>query len=788
MKRLLFLGLMGLAALFFSSCTQHSGNHKRVVVLHSYGNEGSEGRPFRHYMKERFRDLGVDAEIHHLYLNLVRELPSFMEVEHQQEYADSLRKWNPEILLVNGDAALRWLTKTTTEEQPSPASTQIKQLFTQVPVVLAGINVLDRGIFNMYSNVTGFEDLIDVQKNLQIALQISGGQSVTIELDNNDYDAKLKKQIFSQISDARRYINNSDFHIDAEDSKALKKNYPGIPVVNFLSAYEPETNRQYTSDLYTEEEAGREDGIQRFRRYLDICKEPNQAQLQVKYDIFSNTFIQHSMNPQFTCIRHQFDEENRYILGGFFSSMETQINDQVNYAAQILEGATPKSLPLTHHEKDYYLDYKAMKLYKPESLHYDDWKNRFHIINAPFPSRHPILHGFLVILVLLLLLALLSFLCYRIVKLYMRTDRKYIKELKKENERRNLTLASADAHLWYIDNGELMLSNHIVEKYHLEKKQHLASFRHFVLPDSLASLETLYDYALHKGKNKIRLHLSWDGTQENTHWYEMIYQVDNDNISQKRIMGISVQIDDIVETEQRLNDIQHKINESDQKQSFLNSISHDLRTPLNAVTGFAQLITSPDLEFSPEELSEFNIAIHENSDLMKKMITSVIEQSENYDNDLVVKPLKSSASLFVKRVYQTHQILVPTHLNLIMEQDSPDRAIYIDPNKTRLVLNNFVGNAFKFTPSGHITIGWKYLPETEEVLIYCKDTGVGLSPEDQERVFERYYKAQETDKGTGLGLNISRTLIENQGGIIGVESELGKGSTFWFKFKEYKGE
>ena len=97
-------------------------------------------------------------------------------------------------------------------------------------------------------------------------------------------------------------------------------------------------------------------------------------------------------------------------------------------------------------------------------------------------------------------------------------------------------------------------------------------------------------------------------------------------------------------------------------------------------------------------------------------------------------------------------------------------------------MNNFLSNAFKFTPEGSVTIGWKKIADTTEVEFYCQDTGIGVSEENVKHLFDRFYKVSEKSIGTGLGLNISRTIIEKQGGIIGVESKIGHGSRFWFRF------
>lgn len=747
--------------LLLGSCKEETPDTpaRRVAVIHALGDTGAEGQPFKDYMAAQFKKKGIHAEINHLYLNLVKEPMESNEASHQAGYARKLQEWNPEVILVNQDKALEWVLRAQDTTRTAKTDAELRKLLSTVPTVVAGINLLDAEQIGHYANMTGFEDPLDLAENLKMACEISGGTTVHIELDHNAYDQKLRSVLNRQLKQ--------------KDVKAT---------VTFLSAADPETSP--LDSLETTPENG---GL-RANQFLMDCKDPKLPQLQVKYDTYSNTFIKHSEIPQFTAIRTQFGDDSHHLLGGYFSSMETQIDDQVDYAVKILNGVNAKSLALAKHQKQYLMDYRAMQAYKPEALQYGDWSDRYQILNVPFSTKHPVLYKFLLLALGMAVLAGLTLVSYLLYHWNTRKERKALKDVMEEHRQRSESVNASDAYIWYLKEDSIRISSIVMTRYHLEKKLDKHIFQQYVVSDSQSSLDELYNYTEHRGKNKIRLHLSWTGKPEDIHWYELRYVVEKENILQKQIMGVAVRIDDIIETESKLLDIQEHLNEVEQKQNFLNSISHDLRTPLNAVTGFAQLLTSDDMDLSAQETREYCQSILENSDMMKNMINSVMQDNDNYEDPKSYSPLKVSASLFVKQVYQTHQILVPSHLKLRLELPEEDHLLFIDPGKTRLVVNNFVGNAFKFTYTGSITLGWKYLAESQEVMIYCKDTGIGLSAEDQEKVFDRYYKANENAKGTGLGLNISQTIIEKQNGTIGVDSTQGKGSTFWFKFKEYKVE
>lgn len=762
-----------------SESQRNAAPKRSVVVLHSVEDKGQEGAPFKQLMEKEFNKHHMQVDIHHLYVDLHHIPVSENLALYGKAYTDSLRKWKPEVMLVNEDPVMNLIFEVydrCSQNNARETEQVLDRWFHSVPMVIAGQTNLRKDLYNQYANITGFEDVIELEQNVWFFNQVTGAQNLSVVLDHEDFDDRLRTKLYQQLEMAKRYVNNGDFHLRSLQPSYLKTQFKGAPVVSFYSMRDLDRNKA---------EDREQDEIYSFEKLMENSKRG--FHLQVKYDVESNTLIDHAHNPQFTAIRRQFNEENPKFLGGFFSSMETQIQDQVGYAVQILKGAAPKSLALSRHAQDFHLDYRAMQAFSPAPLRYGDWKDKAIILNAPLRERQAALFYLMVIAGVLCIGALTWQLFKYMMRLYRKEDVEMLHKLEREDERRKLTLATADAHLWYFEDKVLHISKEMASAFGVNESIPAETLLSYVLDDSKLAVDVLTNLKEHLGRNKIRLHIAWGKKKKHTHWYELSFNCSRENMLNESLMGISINIDDVVAAEQKLQNIQEEINESDQKQNFLNNISHDLRTPLGAVTGFAQLISSEDMDFSPEELAEFNNAISENSVMMQKMIASVIEQSQTDSAELLIKPLKCSTAQLMKQVYKTHQVLVPHHLELNLESEETDRSVWIDPNKTRQVINNFISNAFKFTPLGSVTIGWKYLEETGEVLIYCRDTGIGVSEEDQKLLFDRFYKVHEKAKGTGLGLNISRTIIEKQGGTIGVDSTLGKGSTFWFRLKEYKG-
>ena len=344
-----------------------------------------------------------------------------------------------------------------------------------------------------------------------------------------------------------------------------------------------------------------------------------------------------------------------------------------------------------------------------------------------------------------------------------------------ENQLRDLIVDGADYTIWVIKGETMQFSSKFARRAHMPSaSMKLSQLATSVMPESKAAWDLFQSQYKKTGRHHLRLHFLFYDTP---HWYEFIYQAENDTTS-----GIMIQVDKTVARENEMKRLQEGIQEVALKQSFLSNISHDLRTPLNAVTGFTQLMTTDGIELSEEEMQEYNGLIQQNSELMLQMIDGVMMKSQIETDEVKMKPMDVSVTKFINDTYQTHSILAPANIAFNMVQDAPDCILSFDLHRTQQVINNFLSNAFKFTPEGSVTIGWERKPDTQEIEIYCQDTGIGVSKENAQHLFDRFYKVSEKSIGTGLGLNISRTIIEKQGGTIGVDSTIGKGSRFWFRF------
>ena len=211
------------------------------------------------------------------------------------------------------------------------------------------------------------------------------------------------------------------------------------------------------------------------------------------------------------------------------------------------------------------------------------------------------------------------------------------------------------------------------------------------------------------------------------------------------------------------------------KSAFLANMSHEIRTPLNAIVGFSTLLAESDDE---EEKKEYLRIIESSNEFLLQLIGDILDISkiESGKMEFIYTTLRLS-EIFAPQ-QQAFALRVAPDVKVIFESDGNDYCIVSEKTRLTQVLTNFLSNAVKFTSSGSIRFGYRLTDDG--IYVYVTDTGMGISKESQASIFNRFVKLNSFKQGTGLGLSICKTIIEKLKGKIGVESEEGKGSTFWF--------
>ena len=215
----------------------------------------------------------------------------------------------------------------------------------------------------------------------------------------------------------------------------------------------------------------------------------------------------------------------------------------------------------------------------------------------------------------------------------------------------------------------------------------------------------------------------------------------------------------------------------EQKSASLANMSHEIRTPLNAIVGFAGLLANA----SESERNSYVEIIKGNTNMLLQLVNDILDMSKIeagtlefiYSDTDVNQIMRELEGIFRLRLEEAD-----SSVRIVFEPCLPVCFIHTEKNRVSQVLSNFLSNAFKYTKEGSITLGYKV--REDDIYFYVQDTGAGIPAGKVDKVFERFMKLDAKKQGTGLGLSISRTIIKKLGGEIGVFSEYGKGSTFWF--------
>jgi PAS domain S-box-containing protein len=275
--------------------------------------------------------------------------------------------------------------------------------------------------------------------------------------------------------------------------------------------------------------------------------------------------------------------------------------------------------------------------------------------------------------------------------------------------------------------------------------------------------------------------------------------------SKKKIavsMSVSPMLDDkeaVIGTVAILRDVSEEREAARQRAEFISTASHEMRTPVAAIEGYLSLALNPNVSKVDEKAKSYLLKAHESTRHLGELFQDLLTSSKADDGRMTNNPEVVEVGEFLSKltddlrfVAQKKNLTVeyvlgtsgasinsPAKLEGSTKVIQPLYHIYADPERLREVITNLFDNAVKYTAAGKISIG--LTGDNNVVQIYIKDTGAGMAPEDIPHLFQKFYRldntATRTTGGSGLGLYISRKIVELYNGQIWVESELGKGST-----------
>ena len=239
----------------------------------------------------------------------------------------------------------------------------------------------------------------------------------------------------------------------------------------------------------------------------------------------------------------------------------------------------------------------------------------------------------------------------------------------------------------------------------------------------------------------------------------------------------------LFEAKAKLDEYEAKAHEAEQaskmKSLFLANMSHEIRTPLNAIEGFSRVMCETD---SQDERSKYMEIIESNNARLLTLINEILDLSRVESGEVAIKKTMTDLNEICKNLQNTFKFRCPEAVQMIWNKPNMVVTLNTDANRLMQVFSNLISNALKHTSKGSITYGYRLISDGQEVEFFVSDTGSGIAPEDMEHIFKSYVSkdADTMQNGYGLGLPLSKIIVEKLGGNITVSSTLGEGSTFRF--------
>lgn len=737
-----FLPIYAWIFLFFfvlNSCSDRE--ERRILIVHSY-EESYVGYPdFNRLIDKEFRRNGVNADIRIVYLDCeaFQEEP---ELKYMYHLLDSVSDgWEPEVILVNDDQAAYSLFKC------------CHPLAKEIPVVFGGVNYPNWELLKEYPNVTGFHDRMDLMKNIRLGAKLFGEDvELFTVLDSTYIDRQIRADIENQLKDEK--VTCMVGYSGTPREKRLyyphKEGYARFSSLSVRIGKKQETaNFIWTLSKYS----------------IGMCY------LQMKRDYTSVNIGNICASPSLTAINEAFGY-NEKLLGGYITTFPILAEEEVSAAIRILHGEKPSGIPVRESRKKYVVDWNVMQ---QRGISKESIPAECTIINIPFREEYPVAWGTGVVLIIILLSTLFVWLFF----LYRREQgrkRRALYELESEKETLALAIEGSDTFAWKLENDHFVFEKEFWISQKMSAKslgfEELLSFMH---PDHWDEVRGYWKNISKAGKvvSQVRCDFNEKGYQ----WWEFRYKTILLPGGGYKAAGLLLNIQAIKDREQELEEARLLAEKSELKQSFLANMSHEIRTPLNAIVGFSNILALDD-GVSPEERLEYIGSINKNSDLLLKLINDILELSRIESGYMSFEYEKCFVSELVDSIYMTHQMLISEQLEFIKELDAVQVEVMVDKGRLTQVITNFLNNASKFTKTGYIKLGYRYLSESDRVAIYVEDTGRGIELSEQKMIFSRFYKQDEFSQGAGLGLSICQVIVEKLRGKIELWSEPGKGSRF----------
>lgn len=722
---------------------------RRIALIHSFEPGYPPAAKALELLQKEFSLLGLDCDVREYYLDCDRYME---EVENLRMagFVDDLSAWGAELIAVLDDQAAYALMAC---RHP---------LAHEIPVVFSGVNYPNISLLLQYPNITGYADTPDYLRTIRMIESIMGKSRICLMKGQVFLDRKIwhalneqcRGQGFAIVTSTEgAYFAGSSYHRVRERETIS----PILKRQNIDVLLDTTKIVRMTSDSIA------------IRHLMWLGRGDNTLLLYTKRDYTTKRVGMLFDNPTFQTINEGFGFAD-YLLGGYFTPLESQIRYMATGIKERLEGRMPRQ-QVTECAKQYVLNWHVLQKY---GIPLESIPAEYTVMYIPFSERYryPILIGSILGAVFVLtVIVLLSFSLLR----ERRRKREALRNLLYEHETLCLAIEGNSTYAWRLEGDSVSCDSQFCELiHHRPGRLLLDEITPYIHPDDLPAfrknIAARHERTHHKGQYRC----NFTGEFQ---WWEFSYNTIHTPGHAPIIAGLLQNIQELKDHEQELIESRELAEQAELKQSFLNNMSHEIRTPLNAIVGFSDMLAN-EPEFSNEERQEFVDIINTNTKLLLKLVGDVLELSRIESGNLSFTFQRESVCRLLDDVYQTHSLLIRPPLQFLKDFPPEDVQVNVDPMRLTQVLTNFLNNANKFTKEGSIRLGYCCPSGMSEVHLYVEDTGIGIPHSEQKMIFERFYKRSEFSQGVGLGLSICVLIVEKMGGRIELRSEEGRGSRF----------
>lgn len=738
---------------------------KRISLIYSFAKNEIDNESLEKILVQEFKKWGIEAIFDRSYLNC-NQLNEKKEIEYCQNYLESLKSKSTDLILAIGDQATYSILST---RHP---------LLSSMPVLACNVHFPNEKLIEEYNEqkVYVLSDIPDLKRNIDFIKTLHPRTNMDI-IYNIDFTFLGRKSfdMLTQVVDRKsvRVLNYAKGFTHESEYYKLKEMVKYFDLTSGIG--DKNANKDQLSITLCPFRYIQGTTLLVMLEYSKQEQE-DQVFLLDKFDMMSVPITNALNVPSFSCIREGFNG-NAKIVGGYMATEEISAEATADLAVRLMKNEKIGMPKIRALEKEYILDWNY---FSQNTKHKHQIPTYTRIINYPLYDRYRkelyALGALFVIAFILISVCLLR------ARRHSLKERKNLRILEEAQKRLSLSVNGGHISPWNAQDDIIEFDANYTNPSGLKQQKFTRDeIRKYTHPDDVLLLKTLYE-TMHQspGMQMQRIRFSFGNEEGNYQWYELRCSSMKDTRGKMMMAGVIQNIQAQVEREEQLILAKQIAENAELKQSFLNNMSHEIRTPLNAIVGFTNILVGEGSDqIDPEEKAMMLELVNHNNDLLLKLVNDVLEISRLESGGMTFEMEECDLKDIVKEIFMTYEGLVQPTLQFHLEMDeSIPLTVRTDRFRLTQVISNLLNNANKFTKEGEITLGCKINKEHNEVCIYVQDTGKGIDEQELIMIFDRFYKTNEFEQGSGLGLSISKVIVERLGGRIEVQSEVGKGSCF----------